>query len=889
MSVQEELEQLITEGKELLRHAGAFGRKELALQDMIDYAERACKGELFPFTGKREFCAMGKAEQMKFALSHYTMVPSFQIPGCGYGTYGLREAIDWYKNQAGEAAPKAGGVRLHIRENVGNYKLFSDDEARNIKEKVANVPYFQELYRKVKRKSDQATLEERIRWYEANFARDTYGRLSEEIDFWRANGNGSSFLVPEETRTARFSMELPCGENEESGLGHIEIRNIVLQCESGKRMVLSENKEIYLCNQTDADHAVWEWDGKLELEALKRYTLSMQVKQEGKFHSGLRIQILFLNERGEAFSEYLYTYNKKSWIPVKDYNLSMQCSAFVYFISGDLNYARKAKYEMLHEMDDLAQGCYYWMAYNERPEGDDSYGAVQIGRNLASLAMTWDMIRDANVFETDEYRRFYDLTEFLLHNVLDMRDRTEMSFEEAQRGATNWQTDMCVGASLMLFALENFPNREVWLDNAYAVLYGQLTCNLNDDGSWPESIRYHFAVLERFACYARILKYRTNVDWFQETRLLDMFSFGIDIQTPPSAFFDDCVSTPPFGDHKLGGGEEFGLYGLYINVVRHYNEDLAGRMLDTWRASGCKEKRIWGESLLVENFMTAVPFAGQGRSRQIVGGHVSADTDCRISSDEKDTPLNMLLPPYVHNPDAGIHIFRQVCSNGTQNYLAVMSSRNKIGHGHCDQGSFLIYKQNVPIVMDGGIEGYFDATTAWHISSWSHACMLFAAEPLKNSGQKEIFNLSAGNYTREKGYLDTPLCSRVIAYEHDGRMDTITIEIRQQGEKGRHIRKIVFDRLEESWEILDETVEYGGNLIFILPLLARSFKMSKDTAHIEGYYGVEADIRICSQYESIDMERGRATKMCPTPGNISYLTYLRICAKAEQGFRIKIR
>ncbi|WP_374019689.1 heparinase II/III family protein [Paenibacillus thiaminolyticus] len=55
-----------------------------------------------------------------------------------------------------------------------------------------------------------------------------------------------------------------------------------------------------------------------------------------------------------------------------------------------------------------------------------------------------------------------------------------------------------------------------------------------------------------------------------------------------------------------------------------------------------------------------------------------------------------------------------------------MSSPKPVAHGHLDQGSFVLYKNSVPLVMDSGIEGYFESSTPWHICSYSHACLQFA-------------------------------------------------------------------------------------------------------------------------------------------------------------------
>src|SRR5690606_17262084 len=125
------------------------------------------------------------------------------------------------------------------------------------------------------------------------------------------------------------------------------------------------------------------------------------------------------------------------------------------------------------------------------------------------------------------------------------------------QGCSNWQTDMCAGAGLMMMALTDFPNRLSWLYNAEAVLKAQLALNVNTDYSWPESIRYHVAALERFAGYAKVSQYVTGQQWFtKESVLPAMFKYLVHMQTPPYPYFKDTIGTPAFGDHALTAGAE---------------------------------------------------------------------------------------------------------------------------------------------------------------------------------------------------------------------------------------------------------------------------------------------------------------------------------------------
>ena len=170
------------------------------------------------------------------------------------------------------------------------------------------------------------------------------------------------------------------------------------------------------------------------------------------------------------------------------------------------------------------------------------------------------------------------MVEYMLRYMLDLRDRTEWTPYEAQKGCSNWQTDMCAGTGLMMMALPDFPNRHTWLNNADMILKAQLELNVNPDSSWPESIRYHHAALERFAGYAKAVDNVMGENWFETTPLARMFGYSIEMQTPGYAFFEGRVGTPPFGDHALGGGGEFGYFATYLTDIAKMDRDLADRM-----------------------------------------------------------------------------------------------------------------------------------------------------------------------------------------------------------------------------------------------------------------------------------------------------------------------
>ena len=410
--------------------------------------------------------------------------------------------------------------------------------------------------------------------------------------------------------------------------------------------------------------------------------------------------------------------------------------------------------------------------------------------------------------------------------------------------------------------------------NSEAVLRAQLDYKLNADGSWPESLRYHFASLEHFSLYARLWERESGENWFVSKNanmpgLLDMFRYPLYTQTPPYAYFNDCIATPPFGDHKLGNGSEFALYGLYCDQVAQYDSDTAQKMYATWCRAKKPVKGFWGESVTLENLM--YPSTSQGQTNSV---------------DSLD------LTSCASFPDSGIYVFRDHFGTPKENYLAVMSSPKKIGHGHKDQGAFIYYYHCIPVIMDSGIEGYFEASTPWHICSYSHAVMQFEAPPHgpieKTAG---FINLSAGTYSLERGWNDGPDCSKVTQLclrDKNDNCESISMEIKNSKGDGIQHRTITIDHLAETVTVQDTVTDFSGKVLFNLPILAKSAVQNGNEILADGYYGVKIKITIHSKAESVVIEPGRATPMAPDANDHTDLLYLRIKAKAEDGVAITI-
>lgn len=995
--IENELRKLIVEAKTCLTdlHPYTTHVAQLALEDMIQQAEaEVSQGEndaygLLPFTTKREFgdWHWNKADACNFAKKRYTMASVWFEPGKVYSTYGLEDALAWFKTQdlrkplaaseineksyekqaceflsmaetceyyeklcreflsnvtygesigqysnlAGEALSQALNQLIKIREeNIdtaaiakklavclnalwelrlsrvlcsesnlesGSNILLSAAQMEKIRHKIESDPLTKGQYEQIKALADSASLEQRKFAYSALFATsDDYEQLNRKFVIETSAGNRPSFAVPKGTVSASFSLRLLREDNESDGLGHIKVWNIGLKASEGENILLETKDTVTLCNKTSDHEAVWTYDKEILLRDDAIYTVMFDAKQDGKLKKGMQIVLTFFDQDGNLLGTHEETFNRKSWLDVKKYNLYTQCDAICYWYTNDKTYAEKSKIEMLHFLDDFCQGAHHWLRYNERPEGSDAYGGVQGGRILFTIAVAYSMIRDSGVWNNEEKERFYGLVSYMLRYLADLRDRTLLTKERAQRGSSNWQTDMHIGTAAIMMALPDFPNRKIWMYNSEAVLRAQLDYKLNADGSWPESPRYHFASLEHFSLYARLWERESGENWFISKNsgmpgLLDMFRYPLYTQTPPYAYFNDCIATPPFGDHKLGNGTEFALYGLYCDQVAQYDRDTAQKMYATWCRAKKPVKGFWGESVTLENLM--YPSAQQSTTDALETADLSNFTDSADSINQAARlTFGIHLTSCASFPNSGIYVFRDHFGTPQENYLAVMSSQKNIGHGHKDQGAFIYYYHCVPIVMDSGIEGYFEASTPWHICSYSHAVMQFEAEPHgpieKTTG---FINLTAGTYSLERGWNDGPDCSKVTQIylrDKNDSCESISMEIKNPKGCGVQHRTITIDHLAEKVTVQDTVTDFSGQVLFNLPILAKSVVQNGNEILADGYYGVKIKITIHSNTESVVIESGRATPMAPGANDHTDLLYLRIKAKAEDGVAITI-
>lgn len=106
---------------------------------MTSKAEAALAGKRFPFTCSREFWKSNENDEINFYLKHSSMVSSFYVSDEKHTTFGLEDAVEWFKNREKYTSPDPANVRLELKDiNEGNFFL-TDTEMEDIRARLKTM------------------------------------------------------------------------------------------------------------------------------------------------------------------------------------------------------------------------------------------------------------------------------------------------------------------------------------------------------------------------------------------------------------------------------------------------------------------------------------------------------------------------------------------------------------------------------------------------------------------------------------------------------------------------------------------------------------------------------------------------------------------------------
>lgn len=790
-------------------------------------------------------------------------------------------------------------LRTDVEENSTLY--FSQKDLNKFKNKVLNDSILNEELNTLKKIADKYTMEE---------IKSSKIFLNEKINYeegnkyfyvWSTTDKVINFTTPKNANFARLKFILPSFENEQEGLGHVWIDNIQVYPSKGSDWDIKntgfedgletpeywspivlmgkpkfkwedkkpfcglEKRSIYIENPTSSDEGGFEYIEDIPVEEGISNTITFNAKLDGKLKEGLKILIEFKDKQGKKIDEFVAFFNRKSSLVTKDFSLNMQADAIMYLFTEDITYAEKAKQEMLFVLNDFCQGIEYWLVNDARPAGNDAYGAVQGGRVLCSLMSTYTLIKASGVFSREDKEVMMCYLEYFVRYLFDLRDRTELTEYDAQADASNWHTDMAAGTGMLMMAMPEFPNARQWLENANMVLRSQLKLNVNSDGSWPESLRYHFAALGRFLIYSKALINCTGENWITDGPVASMFKYAIMMQTPKYEYFDNKIATLNFGDHVIDGGSGFLLAGIYCDDIAKLDEELGNMMYESWINAGKPKGQYSGEAVAMENLF-------------MVGNSYSSAEGYKLN-----------LKSCGDFKEAGIYTFRKNFGKSNESLFAIMSSPRKIGHGHYDEGSFIIYKNSKLIVPDLGIEGYFDSSKNWFVSSSAHNVVQFSRregklKPKVFGGPQDITAIDSTSYSDEEGWLDTPRQCETLDFYTSEALDSITIKILNPEGQGYHVRKVDFYRDAEIYVIHDKVYDFSRNVRFNLNVAATESIIEDNRVLSKGHYDVDIEIVFLGEKPEISLEWGRTKPMYPAVNGKNLVSNIYAVGSGKEGF-----
>lgn len=784
---------------------------------------------------------------------------------------------------------------------------YGADNIDELKNKINSSPELKAEFDKIKAESDQLSLED-IQFYNKNLLGDVpnYEAVNAKFQLWTNSSNSFEFTTPQNAASITLEFMLPSQENEKEGnFGHVWIDDVNIKNGSTQLPILNKDFEetedkivsasneinkskvtttspigwkavshkgnpvlrlenrpekdvstgkstyaysgsnsIFIQNPTVNDEGAWVYENDIAVNEKTKYSISYNAKIDGNPKEGVKAVIRykdkdgnFIKDNKEKNIEFEAAVRKGSMFTGMNFNKTYQFDAIVYAVTGDINYAKKAKERMLWITNDMCNGIENWITENGRPFGIDAYGAVQEGRFGATLSSAYTLIKDSGVFSEEEYKTLTSRVDYILRDLLDLRDREQMDDNTAQANTSNWVSDMSVGTALLAMTFKDIPNSRQWLINAVKITRGQLQYTVNDDGSWPESIRYLNAVLEKFSVFSKAYRNATGEDWFKTSKLGKMFEFLTEVQTPQYEFMKNEISTPNFGDHNLtDAGGQFAIIGNYCDEIVKNNPKLGTALYETWVRAG-KPKGSYGhENVNLQNFFAPSNFTSNNDDFEL-----------------KSTAFK----------EYGLYMFRNNFKKPNESFFSIISNKTPMGHRHDDQGSFILYANSVPLVMDPGIESYFDATTGVYRSSKAHSTLQF-----KN----------------DKGVNNTPDTSEVQEYYTSESMDFISTKIKNSKGSGTQIRNVAYVKAGMEMYIIWEQIKNASEgTIFNLPVAATSTTIDGNKATSIGHFNMDLETTVLQpENPNITEEWGISTASQPKVNGKNQLDYLRIEAAANE-------
>jgi hypothetical protein len=462
-------------------------------------------------------------------------------------------------------------------------------------------------------------------------------------------------------------------------------------------------KSVNMTNDSSDD--IGGWQSATEIPAIpgQHYTFAARFKMDSYVSTGGGVYLYirwkdssgnYLNATNDVQGSTRNEITTSPWLSLFAFS---QCAANVYLKTNDTVYANKAKKALMYMLQNVKDRMDYLITNNI--EAKSPYAAVHVGRGMAGWSIVYDMIHDSGVISSQEDNTIRTN----LYWIADaMMNTNYFDYTVVGKRKNNFNSDRASGLGIFAITFPEYANASAYLTHALEELDFILSNNVGPDGDWLETTRYHAAVLSRIIMFSKALYRYDGTNLFADPNLKKMFDFLTKIQTPRDAVSSvkvdgsDIAFTPSVGDSDWGE-YPFEVLGFAAGEYAVSDPELSKNMMAVYNRGGKYEKNGYSafdyplKQLLYINGSTAASLLPQSSAKY---------------------------------SGVGYGIFRQDFNQSGEDYLIINSSNDARYHRHNDEGSFSIYADSTPILLDSGISGY-NSSTMWYRASIAHNMVQF--------------------------------------------------------------------------------------------------------------------------------------------------------------------
>jgi len=783
------------------------------------------------------------------------------------------------------SAINAAGLAALLKDRPHPYMLYDSNDLQTIRQRIRRAP-FSEVYTRLRQDADRYTSQQLAAYRAAGWTWMSsdmfYGFTPFEFTAPAgtatikvavvAKGQGTVYFDDVTVRALRGAEINVSNASFESGRGSSPT-GWEFGTDSGqadfewasklpdKTVVNRGNRSVKLVNKTPTTISYVQ-SSPVEVRAGTAYTATAALTMEGRLtgpagpqreysrpdlDARVYMRVTFFDGRGNRIgvrdhlpdrnTEMNATTPNRTWInyhtkPLRRvFGNATDAAAFEYAVTGNVEYAKRAMYMLIYQLEDIEWGMKYIRASYPAPNGGtglynnkmhDSYEAVHVGRALGLLSLIYDMIAGSGVASeqmdfTDDYGVRYRMSadEWIRRNFKSIAKRllTDNNYYSLNSQAArqhNYNADRSTGLAMFSLAFPTIANEDDMarnglktFDYANGELEFIMEASVYDDGMWNETVRYHFAVLNYLMMYGSVInKVYPGQSILDHPQFKKMVQFIVDFQGPKMLGTSNANAAGyiPIGDSAWR--DAFTLYGpgWMASVYAQRDPALSRALMYTWERFGSVVDAYFRPAALA-HFDTTLPKANPALQSRLF-------------------------------PNTGYIVFRKNFDQRGREWMLVMNgNKDSISHNHSDRASFSLIANSTPITLDPGMGGYFSGGADWWRSTEAHNVVQF-------------FDESAGNYVNNSPANAVGMNNATIKdFYASEKMDSARVSVNASLARS-YERSVAFIKDRFDIVVVFDYVDSDAKSRLNLFTVSRSFERSGSVIAAQGFNSTIIDIRL---------------------------------------------